>query len=181
MAYCGKCGAPLEDGVNFCPSCGAPVNSQQPQQAASGQPQPMHMTQQSQQTSYTTRLQDLNRTADTTAQFDSADIQQNKVMAVLSYIGILVLIPLLAAKDSKFARFHANQGLILLLAEAIYGVALNLLSAIILAVSWRLYFLISILGLLSIAFLVLAILGIVNAVGGKAKELPVIGKIQLLK
>ena len=33
-------------------------------------------------------------------------------MAILAYFGILVLIPILAAKDSKFARFHANQGLL---------------------------------------------------------------------
>ena len=35
--------------------------------------------------------------------------------------------------------------------------------------------------LLSVACLVLAILGIINAVNGKAKELPVVGKIRILK
>lgn len=29
---------------------------------------------------------------------NAADVQQNKVMAVLSYIGILVLVPIFAAK-----------------------------------------------------------------------------------
>ena len=43
----------------------------------------------------------------------------NKVMAILSYFGILVLIPIFAAKDDAFARYHANQGLVLLIASAI--------------------------------------------------------------
>lgn len=30
MAFCSKCGAQLEDGVQFCPSCGAPVGGETP-------------------------------------------------------------------------------------------------------------------------------------------------------
>lgn len=45
---------------------------------------------------------------------DKNDVRKNKSMAVLSYIGILCLIPLLTAKESKFAQFHAKQGLVLL-------------------------------------------------------------------
>lgn len=37
------------------------------------------------------------------------------------------------------------------------------------------------LGLVNIIFLVLAIIGIVNAVNGKAKELPIIGKYRVIK
>ena len=102
-------------------------------------------------------------------------------MAILSYLGILVLIPIFAAKDSKFARFHANQGLVLCIASIIYGVAYSVLSIIILAISWRLYFLVSILGFLSIGFLVLCVIGIINAANGQEKELPIIGKFRILK
>ena len=38
---------------------------------------------------------------------------KNKVMAILAYI--IFFIPLLAAKESKFAMYHANQGLVLFL------------------------------------------------------------------
>ena len=55
-------------------------------------------------------MSNIFNTPDTTASYAAADVQNNKVMAVLSYIGILVLIPILAAKESPFARFHANQG-----------------------------------------------------------------------
>lgn len=63
-----------------------------------------------QQESFEEKFQNLNNTSDMTSQFDPRDIQNNKVMAILAYFGILVLIPIFAAKESKFARFHANQG-----------------------------------------------------------------------
>ena len=52
-------------------------------------------------------------------EMDPADVNANKVMGVLAYLGILVLIPIFAAKGSKFARSHANQGLILLILEIV--------------------------------------------------------------
>ena len=66
---------------------------------------------------FETEVKNLGNTEDYTAQFDPQDIASNKVMGVLAYIGILVLIPIFAAKNSPFARFHANQGLILFIAE----------------------------------------------------------------
>lgn len=169
MAFCGKCGQKIEEGIKFCPACGASVevNAQQTAQ------------QQTQQQSNT--FGNLNNAADTTAQFNKTDIEQNKVMAILAYFGILVLIPIFAAKESKFARFHSNQGLVLCIAAILYGVAYSILSAVILAISWRLYFVISLLGLVGVVFAVLAVIGIINAANGKAKELPVIGKFKILK
>ncbi len=127
------------------------------------------------------KLNALNDTADTTAEYDKVDIEQNKGMAVLAYLGILVLIPLFAAKESKFARFHSNQGLSLCIAAIAYSIVYTILSPIIIAISWRLSIIVSLLVLFSLVFLVLAIIGIINAANGKAKELPVIGKYKLLK
>ncbi len=95
---------------------------------------------------------------------DSGDVEKNKGMAVLSYIGILVLIPLLAARESKFAKFHAKQGLVLLIAWVINGVitAIPMIGWIVGPIIWLL-------------LLILAIMGIVNALGGKYAKLPVIG------
>ena len=39
--------------------------------------------------------------------------EQDKIMLVLSYLGVLALIPLLTVKDSDFVKWHAKQGLIL--------------------------------------------------------------------
>ena len=103
-------------------------------------------------------------------------------MAVLAYIGILFLIPLLAAKESPFARFHTNQGIILCITGIIVGVALNILSVLSFAISPALLVITGILSLIgSIGLFVLMIIGIVHAVKGEAEELPVIGKYKILK
>ncbi|HHX38257.1 MAG TPA: zinc-ribbon domain-containing protein [Clostridiaceae bacterium] len=150
------------------------------QQPNYGGQQPNYGGQQ-QQSGFGAAAYNFNNTADNTAQYHPMDIQQNKVMAVLSYIGILVLIPIFAAKESRFARFHANQGLVLAIAEVAYGIIYAILNSILLSISWRLMFISTILSLVYIAFLVFAILGIVNAASGRAKELPLIGKLRILK
>lgn len=45
--------------------------------------------------------------------FDAKDIEENKWITCLSYIGLLFLIPLLLKRESAFAQFHAKQGLVL--------------------------------------------------------------------
>ena len=126
-------------------------------------------------------MSNIFNTPDTTASYSAADVQNNKAMGILSYLGILVLIPILAAKESPFARYHANQGLVLLLCEVGFSVASMILSVIFaflgpLALLWTL-----VSWLVSLAFLALLILGIVNAAQGMAKELPIIGKFRILK
>lgn len=49
-------------------------------------------------------------------------IKEGKIFAVLAYIGILCLIPLLVKKENKFAFFHAKQGLVLFIAEVALGI-----------------------------------------------------------
>ena len=194
MAFCGKCGQQVNDGVKFCPACGAPMaavaptQETPPQPAAAPQqqyqqPQPVQQPPQAQQPQPAAgdTFSNLNNTADSTAQFDPRDIEQHKGMSILAYFGPLVLIPILAAKDSPFARYHSNQGLLLCIACIIYGIAYSILSGGILAISWRLYFVVSIIGLIGFVFAVLAVIGILNAVNGRAKELPLIGKYRLLK
>lgn len=101
---------------------------------------------------------------------DEKDIEENKVLAVLSYLGILFLVPLLAAPKSKFAKFHANQGCVLFIAE----VALTMV--------WIIPILGWIVGFVGgIGTLVLAIMGIINALNGKAVKLPLIGDISVIK
>lgn len=121
-------------------------------------------------------IEKITNTQDTTASFDPEDIRQNKAMAILAYISWLVLIPLFLAKNSKFARFHCNQGLILAIVEIICWVVLGILGGLPL-IGW-IFRLVN--GILGIVFLLLAILGIVNVVNGRAKELPVIGSFKIL-
>ncbi len=182
MKYCGKCGTQIEDNVKFCPGCGASTEAPNEQQAQQTPPPNYNQAPpQQNQNNFSATLQNLNNTADTTAEFEQADIANNKGMAILAYFGPLVLIPIFAAKQSKFARYHSNQGLLLLIAAIAWSIVYGILNTIILAISWRLYFISSIIGLLSLVFLVLFIIGILNASNGRAKELPIIGKFKLLK
>lgn len=108
-------------------------------------------------------------------EYTQEDISKNKVMAIIAYLGILVIVPILAAKDSKFARFHANQGLILFIASVGYSIIYSILG------SFLPTFLMMIISLCSLGLLVLAIIGIINAANGQAKELPLIGNFTILK
>ncbi|MBQ3045728.1 MAG: hypothetical protein IJD49_07255 [Clostridia bacterium] len=153
MLTCKQCGTQVEDGVMNCTNCGAPIES--PVQ----QNQPIDLSE---------KFNEFNNTADTTSEYDAQDIEKNKVMAVLAYI--LFFIPLLAAKDSKFARFHTNQGLVLFLGGIIASVV-----AVIPVIGWI------IAPIAGLVITVLAVIGIINALNGRAKELPVIGKFKILK
>ncbi len=51
--------------------------------------------------------------------FDPKDVERNKVVALLSYLWILFLVPLLWARKSQFAQAHAKQGLVLFIVQAI--------------------------------------------------------------
>lgn len=104
---------------------------------------------------------------------EDEDVKKNKLMAVLAYFGPLVLIPIFAAPKSKFARFHANQGLILL----IFNVICTILSRI----DVLPLFIYPALSCFSLFLFVLFIIGIVNVAKGKFKNLPVIGNIVILK
>lgn len=110
------------------------------------------------------------------------DAQQNKAMGILAYLSFLVLVPLFAAQNSPFARYHANQGLVLFIAEVAYGILVSILTAVFWAISWTLGGIMSTLfSLLWLAFLVFLILGIMNAAKGEMKPLPIIGGIKILK
>ncbi|MBF0129250.1 MAG: hypothetical protein HQL33_04595 [Alphaproteobacteria bacterium] len=41
------------------------------------------------------------------------DVSRSRFMAALSYMGVLVFVPLLMNKDDEFVYFHAKQGLVL--------------------------------------------------------------------
>ena len=126
---------------------------------------------------YSDKVSKVFDTKDHTPEVGGPDLENDKLFGILSYIGILVLVPIFAAKDSRFARFHANQGLVLFLAEIAASIASSILG-------WIPFIRVigTILGsVVGLASLVFAIIGIVNVVNGKAKELPIIGGITLIK
>ena len=106
-------------------------------------------------------------------QVSPQDAEKNKAMAIVGYIiPILFFIPLVTeAKNSPFAKFHANQQLNLLLA----AIVVNVVGGIIPFIGWFI-----LLPLGSIFLIVVAIMGIINAAKGATKELPLIGGFKLI-
>ena len=105
----------------------------------------------------------------------------DKVYGILSYIGFLVLVPLLAGK-TQFARFHANQGLVLFIADIILGVLIGITTGVLALLGVVGLVLGSIVsGVLGLCIFVMVIMGIINAANGEMKPLPVIGGIKLIK
>jgi uncharacterized membrane protein len=158
---------------------------QQPQQQQYQQPQQQQYQQQYQQPPYQQGYQQPNQfskftnTADYTGQYHPQDIADNKIYAILSYFGFLFFIPLVAAPQSRYGRFHANQGLLLFILEVAVGIVTGIIGAII---PWQLYWLQSIISLVFwVPEAVLFIIGLMNAINGKAKELPIIGKYRIIK
>jgi len=94
---------------------------------------------------------------------------ETTVVAALAYL--VFFIPLLVAKEDSFARYHANQGLLLL----ILAVGIQIVGIIIPILGW---FVIVPLGYLLV--LVFAIMGIVTALKGEKKPLPLVGEYTLL-
>lgn len=150
--FCPQCGAPIEDGATACRYCRTPVNGAN--------------------TSSVTQSYSQGTVYEDRRNYEQDDVQSNKIMAILSYFGLLVLIPIFAAPHSRFARFHANQGLVLLIASF----ALSILDSVIGFFPFGLIF-----NIVRLVILVLAIMGIVGAAKGEEKELPIIGGIHLLK
>ena len=109
---------------------------------------------------------------DDTMSPDPSDVEKNKVMAILAYLGCLCLVPLLAAKDSPFARYHANQGLTLFLGWFIVSILGYMINMPMVSMGFV---------VLRLGMIVLAVLGIINAASGKMQPLPLIGGITLLK
>jgi uncharacterized membrane protein len=91
------------------------------------------------------------------------DVEKAKGTAWLSYLGILWLVPLLTMKDNAFAKFHVKQGIVL----TIYGFAVGIVGGAIPFLGW---FIVAPVG--SVIILVLAIMGIVNSLGGKYWKCP---------
>ncbi len=159
MPYCDNCGVFLDDNAAFCHNCGAATHNQN----------------YSRQTS-TNFFEEATTTRDHTAQFSPQDINDNRAYGILSYILFLWLVPMIASKNSPYATFHANQGLLIFIANVALSVTEGLFSAIHLG-----YLGAVLLAPIAIYITVLNVLGIVYASCGKAMELPLIGKIKLYK
>lgn len=111
-----------------------------------------------------------------------ADPEIKKGMAVLAYFSWLILIPLLFARKNAFARFHTNQALVLFLISMVGNWLANLIGELLLNISPYLTLAVSgLFGIVNLILFALSIIGIINAVQGKTKPLPIVGNIHILR
>ena len=189
---CPTCGLEINGNTKFCPNCGtpiAPVSAEpqpQPQPQPAPKPEPVPEPKPEPIPEPTPKPEPKPQPVVETPVQTDAPNSMEKTLALEAYLGILVLAPLFGAKKSSFVRFHANQGLIL----CIISVALSLLmtfNSIIIAAAGALWASIifglfnGLYGLVSCGVMALAIIGIINAVKGKMKKLPIIGNFKILK
>ena len=100
-------------------------------------------------------------------QQSNTSVQKNTLMAILAYIGILIIIPFLVAKGDPFVKFHIKQGLILVIVEL-------LTSAFGMSMMWTSY---SAVAIINAVVFVLSVFGIVYAIQGKEKKIPLVGHL----
>ena len=199
MIYCENCGKQLEENARFCTSCGASYQTNDDGNSVSEnheecqettiQPEPTTEEKLQQATATIDAVaQKLGNTTDHTSDFSKTDIEANKGPALLSYFGLLVLIPIFAAKHSPYARYHANQGLVLFVGMLVWAVIDGAVTALLRALLgnalglWGMYSLCgTALNIIYAGFSILAVIGIINVLNERAKELPIIGKYKILK
>ena len=93
-------------------------------------------------------------------------VQNRTLMAVLSYIGPLVIVSYVMGKHDPFVKFHIRQGLVLFSIEVLVWILASML--------WSMWMIINI---LNIGTFILSVIGILNVMNNQEKELPVVGHL----
>ncbi len=154
MKLCPKCNTQLEDSAAFCPNCGTQFI---PNATVTQQPYvPVD-------------------SADHTAEFDSADIRENKLFAAICYVASFlgIIVALLAAKDSPFVKFHIRESLKIAITEIIL---------ILIAVVGMITIIVSIAAYICIIILaVVEVICFIRTLKGRAVEAPIVKGLNFLK
>lgn len=146
--FCKYCGAKNEEGVKFCSKCGKKLE----------------------ESNFEKKVKDVMNDVKE-EKVDEKEAKDGTVMGILSYLGLLSLIPYFVEKKNTFVMYHAKQGLNLAIIETLATILVGFVPFIGGTLS----------SIVSLAACLLSILGIVNVCGGKKKELPVVNKIQIIK
>ncbi|MBR2861527.1 MAG: hypothetical protein IKB86_06790 [Clostridia bacterium] len=119
---------------------------------------------------------------DRTNEFSKKDIEENKGISCFAYFGFLFVMPLFGASDSEFAQFHANQGMVLAINQLIM-IALIFVSHLLSPLYPAIFPVVRMLLWLAMSFLTIffCAYGVINTFRGKAKQLPLIGSISILR
>jgi len=180
---CKYCGAYIAGRADKCPACGKKVSFKEAEgsyayQKAEEERVKAESTAYTYKDEYESRYggEADKRTEYTRAQSKPAateddDVKQNKNISYLCYFGLLFLIPYLLRPNSDFVKFHANQGLALLIASVVGGIIAGFVPVVENLAEL----------LVDILVLVGFIKGLINVNKGLKVELPIIGSAKILK
>ena len=147
MKVCPQCQLSYDDSAQNCGQCGGPLVTIQNQQP-------------------------YNESDDHTAEFDAADISENKVLAMVPYLlGWLgILITLLAAGSSPYVGFHVRQALKIQVVTTLSCLLMivPILGAVVAVIWW-------------IIAIVLKLICFFRVCKGKAMEPPLVSDFKFLK
>ncbi len=145
MKNCSNCGTQCDDNAAFCSNCGHSLGD---------------------------NASTMNDPSDHTAEFDPADISENKVIAMAPYLmgWVGIIVALLAINNSKYVSFNVKQTLKLEIC-----LVLSAFLCIVPFLGWVAF------GVCTIIILVLKIIGFVNVCKGKAQEHPIVKDFAFLK
>ena len=116
-------------------------------------------------------------TSQTTMSTESSSSNNGKLIAILSYFGILwivaVILHFAGGNKTKLGAFHLSQTLGLFIVGIIAGIICGILIGVLGKIGWIVY------TIVAICLFVLWVLGLIAAIKGEEKPMPVIGaKIQ---
>ncbi|MCI6007972.1 zinc-ribbon domain-containing protein [Oscillospiraceae bacterium LCP25S3_E10] len=154
MMMCPKCGAKMPDDVGICSNCGEVLTSIS-SHIHGGDSMVLNM-------------------------HHTSSITDNALLC-MSYLGFLVIVPLMFCKNTKLARFHINQGLVLFITELAYGALFLFTRWLLLAISLWLSVIVAVMAVAGIVFIIYAAMGIAGVIRGETRELPVIGSCKIIK
>lgn len=166
MAFCKQCGKEIPDNSTICEECNKANGQNNQNSNDSFVNDAVNST--------VKAVNGILDTKDTTKSYSADEIEKNKIICALAYIPILFWLPLVAGtKGSKYCKFHANQGLLLLIVGVVFAV-IGIVLGLIPIVG-------TIIGILtSLIELGYFLFGLINTIMGKSKELPFIGGIKII-
>lgn len=170
--FCRFCGSKLPEDSVICSNCGK--DNTLPVVNTEGNNQEIKVN----KSERLDKFKDLVAVTDKSGGFTNKDKEDNRGVALLSYIPLLFLVPMLTANKSPFARFHASQGLILFIIQVIV-LAIQGVFSFMRKVPFIGPFIFVLLWLVQILLLIAAIYMLVTTAQGKAKKLPFIGGVEL--
>lgn len=109
-------------------------------------------------------------------QAPTVDLSGNRGMAILAYLGVLIIVPFLGeSKNDPFVKFHIKQGLGLIIVWIAAGILSSILSFVLTTIGGLAFIISFLFPIIYLGIFVVNIVGLINAATGKTKSLPIIG------